>query len=138
MNNTKLKTTANPNQKLYLLNGYNIQQNSSNNLFQQPQQQQQQQNKKSQIYPVEKMQKLEVEKLNLQYQVKLLKKQLNNDVLNMIQQQQQQTQYNNNNNNDINNNYAKVILMAMNNNNTTKVNDIMFTYFLERRSFVLF
>ena len=128
MNNTKLKQSTNPNHKLYLLNGYNNLQNyNSNNLFNNTTSQQQQQhiilNKqqnnnnntnsiKSQAYPqsVDKLHKLEIEKLNLEYQVRLLKKQLNADIINMIQHQHLQQHYSNNNNN---NNNAKILLMAM-------------------------
>ena len=72
--------SSNPNNKLYLLNGYT-------NLFQQ-------QNiikppsASTVIYSSSsdsKIQKLEIEKLNLEYQVKLLKTQLNVDLISMMQ-----------------------------------------------------
>jgi alpha-D-ribose 1-methylphosphonate 5-triphosphate diphosphatase PhnM len=94
----------NPNNKLYLLNGYN-------NLFQQQQQSISGLNS-------EKIQRLEIEKFNLECQVKLLKKQLNVDLISMMQHKQQKQQYLNNNEY-----IAKILLMTMNNNNnkTSKV-----------------
>ena len=130
----KLKVSSNPNNKLYLLNGYNNFQ-INNNLFHSPAppsptmyQQQENNNSGSNaattvsatVVYKDKMHKLEIEKLNLEYQVRLLKKQLNVDLLNMMQQKHKQLQQQNQHLN--NNEYAKLLLMAMNNKVIKKVN----------------
>jgi hypothetical protein len=97
------KMITNPNNKLYLLNGYN-------NLFQQQQQHQQ----SISGLNSDKIQRLEIEKFNLECQVKLLKKQLNVDLISMMQHKQQKQQYLNNNEY-----IAKILLMTMNNSNKT-------------------